>query len=91
MRPAEGYAEGNIPTSINLPFTTLYNEDGTIKDSGEVKAAFEEAGADLNKPVIFCCMGGVQAATPYPVACKIWTNRSVTVYDGSYAEYSKRI
>ena len=46
---------------MNLPVPTLLNEDGTLKDNDGIKAAFEAAGVNNDKPIIFTCGGGVMA------------------------------
>ena len=58
--PRPNIACGHIPGSANVPFTALYNADGTFKAKAELKAAFEAAGVDLSKPVVTSCGSGVR-------------------------------
>jgi thiosulfate/3-mercaptopyruvate sulfurtransferase len=45
-----GMQPGHIPGALNLPYTQLYNADGTFKDKAGIRAAFEDAGVDLSAP-----------------------------------------
>ena len=60
--PREGLRAGHIPGSKNVPFGQVLNADGTMKDAAGIRAAFEAAGIDLNKPAITSCGSGVTAA-----------------------------
>ena len=40
---------------------TLQNPDNTLKSLEEVRQTFENAGVNLQKPIIFTCGGGVMA------------------------------
>ena len=50
--PREGLRSGHIPGSKNTPYTDLLNADGTLKEPDALRATFEAAGVDLNKPTI---------------------------------------
>ena len=39
--PRPGVAAGHIPGARNLPFATLYNEDGTFKSREEIRRLFD--------------------------------------------------
>ena len=84
--PREGLAAGHIPNSLNLPFTTLLNGDGTMKQDDALRAAFEEAGIDLRKPVITTCGSGVTAAV-LSLGLERLGHRSHALYDGSWTEW----
>ena len=59
-----------------------------LKSAEERKAAFEAAGIDLSKPIATSCMGGVAATVLFASLqdiCPVETS----VYDGSWAQYSK--
>lgn len=84
--PREGLRAGHIPGSKNVPFSNLLNEDGTMKDVGGLKSAFETAGVDLSKPAITTCGSGVTAA----VLCLGLERLGKTdhsLYDGSWTEW----
>jgi 3-mercaptopyruvate sulfurtransferase SseA len=37
---------GNIPSSLNIPFTSVLNEDKTFKSVDELKKVFIDAGIE---------------------------------------------
>ena len=51
---------------------------------------FEGAGIDLGKPMTFTCGGGVMATVGLSAAQKVGVTSKVSVYDGSWAEYSQK-
>ena len=51
---------------------------------------FEGAGIDLAKPMTFTCGGGVMATVGLSAAQKVGATGKVSVYDGSWAEYSQK-
>jgi thiosulfate/3-mercaptopyruvate sulfurtransferase len=84
--PRPDMASGHIPGSRNLPFTALYNADGTFKDKAGLKAAFAEAGVDLDKPVTTTCGSGVTAAVVL-YAMHLLGKDDTALYDGSWSEW----
>jgi thiosulfate/3-mercaptopyruvate sulfurtransferase len=84
--PREGLRPGHIPGSRSVPFTTLLNEDKTMKTPEACRAVFEAAGVDLSKPVITSCGSGVTAAI-LALALERIGHRQWSLYDGSWAEW----
>ena len=84
--PRPGLRSGHIPGSRNVPFGTLLNPDGTMKDPAALRAVFEAAGADLSKPAVTTCGSGVTAAI-LALALERIGHRDWAVYDGSWAEW----
>ena len=84
--PRPGIAAGHIPGSLNLPFTELYNPDGTFKDKTGLKAAFEGAGVDLAKPVTTSCGSGITASVLL-FALHMLGKDDTALYDGSWSEW----
>jgi thiosulfate/3-mercaptopyruvate sulfurtransferase len=84
--PREGLRAGHIPGSVNLPWTTLINPDGTMKDEADLRAAFAALGVDLARPVITSCGSGVTAAI-LNLALERIGHRNHALYDGSWAEW----
>ncbi len=84
--PRPGLRSGRIPGSVNVPFGTLLNPDGTMKDEAGLRAAFAAGGADPEKPAITTCGSGITAAV-VALALERLGNRSWSLYDGSWAEW----
>ncbi|THD85322.1 3-mercaptopyruvate sulfurtransferase [Aliigemmobacter aestuarii] len=84
--PRPGLRSGHIPGSRNIPFGTLLNADGTMKDPAALRAVFEAAGVDLAKPTITTCGSGVTAAI-ISLALERIGHRNHSLYDGSWSEW----
>ena len=81
-----GLRSGHIPGSKNVPYATLLNADGTMKDAPALRAIFEAAGVDLGKAVITSCGSGISAAI-LSLALERIGHRNHALYDGSWAEW----
>ncbi len=84
--PRPGLRAGHIPNSKSLPFGTLLNPNGTMKDPADLKTAFTEAGVDLSKPAITTCGSGVTAAI-LSLGLERIGHRQHALYDGSWSEW----
>jgi thiosulfate/3-mercaptopyruvate sulfurtransferase len=84
--PRPGVAAGHIPGSRNLPFSELYNPDGTFKSPEEIRQLFIAAGADPEKPFVATCGSGV-TANALIFAARLLGNRDTRLYDGSWSEW----
>ena len=84
--PRPGLRAGHIPGARNVPFTTLLNEDGTMKAAPALRAVFEAAGVDLSKPAISSCGSGVTAAV-LDLALERIGKADHAIYDGSWSEW----
>ncbi|MCG7624037.1 3-mercaptopyruvate sulfurtransferase [Epibacterium sp. Ofav1-8] len=84
--PRPGMRAGHIPGSRNVPFTTLLNDDGTMKAADDLRAIFEAAGVDLGKPAITSCGSGVTAAV-LSLALERMGKHDHALYDGSWSEW----
>ena len=76
---------GHIPGSRNLPYKQLFNDDGTWKTGGALKAEFEKAGIDLSKPLVTTCGSGITAAVLLFGAHLL--GNEAALYDGSWSEW----
>lgn len=81
--PRPNLRRGNIPSSKNLPFQSLLNEQGYLRKE-QLERCFDNF--DLDQPIIFSCGSGVTACID-AVAAKICGFTSVSVYDGSWCEW----
>lgn len=84
--PREGLRAGHIPKSRNVPYTTLLNDDRTMKSVDDIRAVFETAGVDLSKPIITSCGSGVTAAV-LALALERLGHANWSLYDGSWSEW----
>lgn len=87
--PRAGLRGGHIPGSVNLPYETLYQADGTLKPPDALRAAITEAGIDLDRPVVTSCGSGVTASV-LALALYLVGRPDTAVYDGSWSEWGSR-
>jgi thiosulfate/3-mercaptopyruvate sulfurtransferase len=85
VRP--GMPSGHIPGALNLPYTELYQPDGTFKPLEALRALFAARGIDLARPVITTCGGGTTAAC-ISFALHLLGKKDVALYDGSWSEWA---
>lgn len=86
--PRPDTAAGHIPGSINLPYGRLFNPDGTWKRGDALRAAFIDAGVDLDRPTVATCGSGITAAVLAFGAHLL--GREMAIYDGSWSEWGSR-
>ena len=84
--PRSGVEPGHIPGACNLPFGSLYNEDGTFKSREEIRHLFAEADVDASQPFTASCGSGVTAISLI-FAAHLLGNDASKLYDGSWAEW----
>lgn len=80
---------GHIPTAINLPAKSMINDQGVWKSAEELRALAEDAGIDLNQPIVAYCNGGV-TATQAMFGLQRAGATQLTNYDGSWNEWAER-
>ena len=84
--PRPNVAAGHIPGARNLPYATLYREDGTVKSDAELREAFEQLRVDPEQPFIASCGSGVTANSIIFAAHRLG-GRHGKLYDGSWSEW----
>lgn len=84
--PRPNVGTGHIPGSKNLPFASLYREDGTFKSDEELRAAFDQLNVDPAQPFIASCGSGVTANSLIFAAQRLG-GRKGKLYDGSWSEW----
>jgi thiosulfate/3-mercaptopyruvate sulfurtransferase len=84
--PRPGVAPGHAPGARNLPFGSLYREDGRFKSLDEIRALFLESGVSVDEPFIASCGSGV-TANSLIFAAHLAGNDATRLYDGSWSEW----
>jgi thiosulfate/3-mercaptopyruvate sulfurtransferase len=84
--PRPGVAAGHAPGARNLPFSSLYNDDGTFKPVEDLRRLFADAGIDPSRPFVASCGSGV-TANSLIFAAHLIGNDEARLYDGSWSEW----
>ena len=84
--PRPGVRPGHIPGSLNVPYSELSSEEGTLKSREELLRVFSAYGVDLMRPAVTSCGSGITAAIGL-LALQVAGARDVALYDGSWAEW----
>jgi thiosulfate/3-mercaptopyruvate sulfurtransferase len=84
--PRPGVAAGHMPGARNLPYSALYNEVGTFRDTAELQRLFDQAGIDPAQPFVASCGSGVTACSLL-FAAHLLGNERTKLYDGSWSEW----
>ena len=84
--PRQGVTPGHIPGSKNLPQGNLFNADNSWKRDDALRAEFERAGVDLEKPMVTTCGSGITAAVLL-FGAHLLGKEDVKLYDGSWSEW----
>lgn len=84
--PRTGLRSGHIPGALNLPFSQLYSENGTLLPDAALAERIKTAGIDLGKPIGTSCGSGVTACSLALAFAKLgkW---DTAIYDGSWSEW----
>lgn len=83
--PRAGMRSGHMPGARSLPAVTL-SESGRFKDLATLRKLVEDAGIDLEKPVVTSCGSGVTAAV-IALALESLGVTDYSLYDGSWSEW----
>jgi thiosulfate/3-mercaptopyruvate sulfurtransferase len=86
QEPRPDMASGHIPGSRNLPYSTLFNADGSWKQGDALLAEFKAAGVDLDQPMITTCGSGMTAAVVL-FGARLTGKKDIALYDGSWSEW----
>lgn len=84
--PRPGVASGHIPGARNIPYASVYRDDGTFRSSEELRQLFAAAGADPAQSFIASCGSGV-TANSLIFAAHLLGNDDTRLYDGSWSEW----
>lgn len=89
--------KGDIPGSVNIPYSQLANMDtpygeGVIQSAAALKAAFDNAELDVSKPVTAYCSVGI--VTPlFMLAARAIADENmacIRAYAGSWKEWNEK-
>ncbi|XP_062591038.1 thiosulfate sulfurtransferase-like [Saccostrea cucullata] len=80
---------GHIPGSLNIPYSLFFNEDMTFKSKDELQDLFEDAGLDLDKPIVSSCFLGLTGCA-VNVATHMFGKKNTALYYGSWNEWRLR-
>jgi thiosulfate/3-mercaptopyruvate sulfurtransferase len=83
---ARGAARFSGAEARNLPQSSLFNADNTMKRAEELRAAFEAAGVDREKPLVATCGSGITACVLL-LGAHLLGKEDVQLYDGSWSEW----
>lgn len=83
--PRPGVVPGHIPGSRNAPYADFFDPDGSWKRDVTLRAAFEDAGVEVERPILATCGSGITAAV-IVFAAHLLGHRA-SLYDGSWAEW----
>ncbi len=84
--PRPGVAPGHAPGARNLPFGSLYREDGRFQSIDEIRRLFEQSGVDIAQPFVASCGSGV-TTNSLIFAAHLAGNDETRLYDGSWSEW----
>jgi thiosulfate/3-mercaptopyruvate sulfurtransferase len=78
---------GHIPGALNIPYKTLFDEQGKLKSPDALAEMFQQAGVKSGDQLITYCFIGQQATAAYFAARTL--GYQVRLFDGSMEEWSK--
>ncbi len=79
---------GHITGSVSLPAVSLFEADGTFKDTATLCAMFIDRGIDGTKRVVAYCGGGIAATGDAFALVALLGHDNVGVYDASLQEWA---
>lgn len=86
---ARFHEEGHVPGSVSVPYgQNLTGDRAGFRPPDELRRMYEEAGVRFDAPVITTCGSGVTAALTAFALVRAG-HPDVSVYDGSWDEWSK--
>jgi thiosulfate/3-mercaptopyruvate sulfurtransferase len=84
-----GYVRpGHIESALNIPFTTLTDSTGHLKDKATIAGLFTAAGVQPNERVVTYCHVGQQGSLLFLAAR--YAGYKSSLYDGSFEDWSPR-
>ena len=88
--PRKNLKKGNIPGSINIPFTDLVDKKGRFLSKSVLKKKFEKKiNFSFIKRIICTCGSGITACNII-FGLDLLGVQNIKLYDGSWAEWGKK-
>ena len=82
---------GHIPGSINVTWSEIVDEEtGEFLPADEIRAIYEDAGVDLDSPIVAYCRIGERASHTWFALSQI-LGADAQVYDGSWTEWGNSV
>jgi thiosulfate/3-mercaptopyruvate sulfurtransferase len=82
---------GHIPGAVNIPWTSVFGEDGTLRDDDWLLRFYGERGVVPEKRVITYCRIGERSAHTWYVLKYVLGYPDVANYDGSWVEWGNLV
>ncbi len=79
---------GHVPSAINIPWDSFFNEDASIKSMEEIQQILEKHDLRKDQEIICYCTGGVRSAWLLAILHSVGYGQ-VKNYTGSWWEWSK--
>lgn len=91
-RSPKVFAEGHIPTALNAFLRENLQGEGVLtwKSRDELAERFKALGVDPRKPIVAYCTSGREASQLWFTLRHILGFQNVTLYDGSWIDWSAR-
>ncbi|MFV0540295.1 MAG: sulfurtransferase [Aestuariibaculum sp.] len=87
--PREGLRSGNIPHSVNMPFTDLLVDGKVLKPTKILKQMFSTL-VKQDDAIIFSCGSGITACV-LALGAELVGYKNIAVYDGSWTEWGSLV
>jgi thiosulfate/3-mercaptopyruvate sulfurtransferase len=82
---------GHIPGAASIPWAQAVKEDGTFKDSEELRELYGGKGVTDSGPIIAYCRIGERSAHTWFVLHELLGQEDVKNYDGSWTEWGNLV
>ncbi|NLM06355.1 MAG: sulfurtransferase [Tissierellia bacterium] len=78
---------GHLPKSINIPYTSMFDENGMLISNEKMEALFKDAGLNKDDEIVTYCTGGIRSAYMQLIMEELGYN-NVKNYEGSYYNWA---